>query len=252
MLSNPRGVLAAVYQHGRQERDYMTMLKHTLTSILAFGFALAASGQRSAPPPAERGDDGPTLPATMRFIQEKLIEEGKVGWLETFPQKPGTALRAVLAPADSMADPGTCTLYVTSTIDTVVELPKGTVFKPGFTAEDFHSRIVETDTILLKLIEKVAVKSLQDIRNEQYAQAGRPDLAVTITPALFSVRMSAATAVFLNHSFTTKGNQAPVEKEVAEKTNSYVFHDEETANHFAKAVNHAVELCGGGAKKDIF
>jgi hypothetical protein len=34
------------------------------------------------------------------------------------------------------------------------------------------------------------------------------------------------------------------------KTNGLTIRDEETANRVAKAMIHAVELCGGGAKKD--
>jgi hypothetical protein len=35
--------------------------------------------------------------------------------------------------------------------------------------------------------------------------------------------------------------------------NGHTFRDEDTANHVAKAMIHAMELCGGGVtKKDLF
>jgi hypothetical protein len=44
-----------------------------------------------------------------------------------------------------------------------------------------------------------------------------------------------------------------VEKDVTFKKNSLTFRDEETANKVAKAMTHAMELCGGGVtKKELF
>ena len=70
-------------------------MKLRLTLILAFGFALTAWGQQSTPPPTKAADSGPTLAATMQFIQEKLTEQGQVGWAETFSNKPGWTMRQI-------------------------------------------------------------------------------------------------------------------------------------------------------------
>ena len=47
-------------------------MKYWLTSALVFGFAIAAWGQQSAPPPTAPADSGPTLAATMQYIQGKV------------------------------------------------------------------------------------------------------------------------------------------------------------------------------------
>jgi hypothetical protein len=226
-------------------------MKLRLTPILASGFALTAWGQQSAPPPATPAASGPTLPQTMQFIQEKLSEQGQVGWAETVSN--GMTGREFFNVADVMADPATCTLYVTETIDFTVELAKGHTLKPGFSPEDLHTHTVETDTISFKQIEKITVEKEQDIANQVYAEAAHPEITVTVTPPVFYVKLWASTVVFSEHTSITKGKQAPVEKDVTKKTGGITIRDEETANKIAKAMTHAMELCGGGVtKKELF
>jgi hypothetical protein len=222
---------------------------------LAFGFAIAASGQQSAPPPAKPADSGPTLAATMQFIQDKLSEKGKIGWAETWSNQPGFIMRNFTQLTDVMADPAACTLYTTENVDVTIELPKGRVLKPGgsVTADDLHTLTVETDTISFKQVERITVERLQDLKNQSLAEQAHPDIAVTITPPVFYVKLWASTAIFSVHTSTTKGSQAPVEKDTTSKTNGFTFRDEESANHAAKAMIHAMELCGGGVtKKELF
>jgi hypothetical protein len=224
-----------------------------LTLILAFGFALTAWGQQSTPPPTKATDSGPTLAATMQFIQEKLSQQGPVGWAETISNQPGLTIRAILTVSDVMADPAACTLYTSYTVDTTTELPKGRTLKPGLTADDLHTLAVETDTTSFKQVEKITVENTQDMTNQAYTEAGYPDVKVTVTPPVFYVKLWASNAVFPGHTSSTKGKQAPVEKDVTSKTNGITFRDEETANKVAKAMTHAMELCGGGVtKKDLF
>jgi hypothetical protein len=67
------------------------------------------------------------------------------------------------------------------------------------------------------------------------------------------VKLWASNAVFSIHTSTTKGSQAPVEKDRTSKEDGFDFRDEESSNHAAKAMIHAMELCGGGVtKKDLF
>ena len=230
-------------------------MKYRLTSILAFGFAIAAWGQQSAPPSAKPTDSGPTLAATMQFIQEKLSEQGKVGWAQTWSNQPGLTHREFVYLDDVMGDPAACTLYITETVDITIDLPSGQVLKPGgpMTADDLSTHIVETEPISFKQVEKITVEKYQDIENQAYAEAAHPEITVTVTPPVFYVKLWASSAVFSFHSSTTKGKQAPVEKDTTSKTNGLTFRDEETANKVAKAMIHAMELCGGGVtKKELF
>ena len=228
-------------------------MKFWFAPILEFGCAITAWGQQSTPPPAKPVDSGPTLAATMQFIQEKLSEQGKVGWAETGSNHPGMIMRKFVTVADVMADPEACTLYTTETVDETFDLPKGQTLKPGFTADDLHSHTVETEPISFKQVEKISVEKMQDINNQSLAEAAHPEITVTVTPPVFYVKLWASSAVFSAHMSTTKGKQAPVEKDATSKTNGLTFRDEETANKVAKAMTHAMELCGGGVtKKELF
>jgi hypothetical protein len=228
-------------------------IKYRLTPMLAFGITITAWGQQGATP-AKPADNGPTLAETMIFIQEKLTEQGQVGWAEIRSNQPGFTFRNIFVLTDVMADPAACTFYGTSTLDSTTDLPKGRVVKPGgaFTADDLHTHTVTTSSTPLKQIEKITVEKLQDVRNEAFAEAAHPDITVTVTPPVFFVKMSASNAVLSAHTSTTQGNRTPVEKDVTIKTGGIPVRDEETANKVAKAMNHAMELCGGGPKKEIF
>ncbi len=229
-------------------------VKHRGTCILAFGFALAALGQQNSQPPAPLVDSGPTLAATMQFIQEKLSEKGKVGWAETFSNQPSVIYRLVVNVGDVMADPAACTLYTTESIVFIIDLPPGKTVKPGgpLTADDLHTQTVETDTVSFKQVEKIAVERAQDLENQRFAEAAHPEITATVTPPVFFVKLSASNAVFSVKTTVSRGSQAAVDKETTTKTNGIVFSDEDTANRVAKAMTHAMELCGGGAKKEIF
>jgi hypothetical protein len=229
-------------------------MKYRITSIMAFGFAIAAWGQQGTPPTAQPADSGPTLAATMQFIQEKLSEQGKVGWVEIVSSQPGWTYRHLLNVSDVMADSAACTLYATETNDFTIELPKGQTLKPGgsATVDDLHKLMVDTDTIPFKKTEKITVEKLQDVENKAFAEAAHPEYIVTLTPPVFYVKLWASNNVFSGHVSTTTGKHASVEQDVTVKTIGLTIRDEETANKIAKAMTHAMELCGGGPKKEIF
>jgi hypothetical protein len=191
----------------------------------------------------------------MQFIQEKLSQQGQVGWAETISNQPGWTIRQLVSLADVMADPAACTLYTSEAVDRTTELPKGRVLKPGgpLTVDDLHTRIVETDTISFKQVEKVTVEKEQDVENQALAEAAHPDVTLTVTPLTFYVKLSGSSAVMSSHLSSTKGKHEAVERDVTEKMSGFAFRDEDAANHVAKAMTHAVELCGGGVtRKELF
>jgi hypothetical protein len=229
-------------------------MKYLLTFILAFGFAITVWGQQSTAPPSNPADSGPTLAATMQYIQEKLSEQGQVGWAETGSNHPGMIMRSFFIISDIMADPAACSLQIIETADVIAELPKGKALKPGFTADDLHTHTVETDAISFKQVEKITVEKREDEQNLANAQAGFPEVKMTVTPPVFLLVLWASNAsVVTTHTSTATGKQAPTEKDATNKTDGIVIRDEETANKIAKAMTHAMELCGGGgAKKELF
>jgi hypothetical protein len=112
---------------------------------------------------------------------------------------------------------------------------------------------VITDTISFKQVEKVTVEKVPDLANQGNVEAGHPEIIVTVTPPVFVVQMWASSAVFSSHTSSRTGKQAPVEKDATNKTDGFDFRDEESANHVARAMIHAMELCGGGVtKKELF
>jgi len=228
-------------------------MKHLLISILVLGVAAGACGQQAAPTPAKAADSGPTLAATMQFIQEKLSQQGQVGWAETYSNQPNVPRRIFVQLTDVMADPAACTLYTTETNETFVDLPKGSTFKSNgkpVNDDDLHTHIVETDTVSFKQVEKVTVEF---IVNRALGVPAHPEISARLTPPIFYVRLWPSDAVFAIHASTTTGKQAPVEKDVTSKIMGYYYRDQETANKVAKAMTHAMELCGGGVtKKDLF
>lgn len=228
-------------------------ISYWLTPILTFGFAVGAFGQQAQTAPAKPADSGPTLAQTMQFIQEKLSEQGQFGWAETFSNQPGFTFRFIFSVADVMADPAGCTLYSTGTVDMTFDLPKGKTLKPGLTIDDIRKHTVETDTTNFKQAEKITVEKMQDVQNQANAEAAHPDVTVTVMPPVFAVKLWASSAVFSTHTSTTNGKQAPVETDATSKTGGFAVRDEETANKLAKAMTHAMELCGGGVtKKELF
>ncbi len=196
--------------------------------------------------------DGLTLAATMQLIKEKLSQQGQFSWTETQSNLPGVTYRISDTIADVKTDLATCTLITTETVDSMVDISIGSTLNVGgklVTADEMRSHIVETDTTPLKQVEKIIVEKVQDSRNKVYATAGHPEISVMVTPPVFYVMLSASSAVISGHTATTKGNQAKVEKDKTFKTNGLAFRDEETANRVAKAMTHAMELCGGGVSK---
>ena len=197
-------------------------MKYRLTSILAFGFAIAALGQQSTPPPAAPTESGPTLAATMQFIQEKLSEQGQVGWAETMSNQPGwTHAQNLFNVSDVMADPAACALYTTETVESTIDLPKGKVLKPGgqLPLTTCTPTWWKRTQLLSNKSRRSPLRSTQDIVNQAYVEAAHPEITVTVTPPVFYVKLWASNAVFSVHTSTTKGSRAPVEKDVTSKTN---------------------------------
>ncbi|MGB7985883.1 MAG: hypothetical protein WCF54_12030 [Terracidiphilus sp.] len=203
---------------------------------------------------AKNADSGPSLAETLHFIQEKLSATGQVSWAFTRSDRPGYTILNVLQSHEVMADPGACALYSTGIIDTNINLPAGRMLKQGgsVTPDDLHIHSVEIDSIPFKQIENITVEKLQDFDNQTMAEAAHPEVTFTVTPSVFVVRVYASSTVFPVHTSTTTGKKATVEKDKTDKANCIVVRDEETANKIAKAMTHAMELCGGGAKKDLF
>lgn len=216
-----------------------------------------AWGQQNAPAPPKPVDSGPTLAATMQFIQEKLSEQGQVSWAESSSNIPDVVTRNFFSIMDVMADPAACTLYMSATFDQSTDIPKGKVLTIGgkkLTAEDLKKHNIDTETLSFKQVEKIVYFIMQDYRNATFKQAAHPEITATVKPPVYCLSLSSSNAVVVtSHSSTTVGNQAPVVNDGSGKSVLITIRDEETTKKLVKAMTHAVELCGGGiTKKDLF
>ena len=229
----------------------------TIVSVLVLTAFSAAYAQQSVPPPPQPAKDapvaapaasGPTLVETMKFIQEKLKEQGLVEFTETVSvqNQPGVTIRISVRSKDDdvVADPAACTLHAAGTYDsnTVASAGGKTV-----STENQHSYL--SGTLAFKDVEKITVEHVLDFFNRHTAESGHPEFTATAGTPVFFVELSAAKTLFTRHETNTTGNKAPVVTDEPLKEASLVFRDEETANRVAKAILHAVELCGGGNKE---
>ena len=217
--------------------------------------ASAVAQQSVAPPPKPANDapvaapaaSGPTLAETMKLIQEKLKEQGQVEFVETVSvqNQPSITIRFSVRRRedDVVADPAACTLHAAGTFDqSLVTSAEGKTVS----TENQHSDI--SGTLAFKDVEKITVEHILDFSNRHFTESGHPELTASAATPVFFVELSAAKTLFIRHESNTIGKQAPVVTDKPLKEAGLVFRDEETANRVAKAILHAVELCGGGQK----
>jgi hypothetical protein len=232
----------------------------TIVFLLAFTAFSAVFAQQAVPPPprpanaapvAALAASGPTLAETMKFIQEKLKEQGMIEFVETVSvqNQPGVTVRISVRSKDDdvVADPAACTLHAAGTYDQSMVTSAG---GKTVATEDQHSYL--SGTLAFKDVEKITVEHILDFSNRHFAESGHPELTATSATPVFFVELSAAKPLFTRHESNTIGKQAPVVTDKSLKEAGLVFRDEDTANRVAKAMVHAVELCGGGENKEPF
>jgi hypothetical protein len=233
-------------------------MKNVLRIVFVVSFAAllnaSALAQRAVPPPPKPADSGPSLAVTMQFIQDRMNNQGMVGYVYTSSDLPGDIFRKYFTISGVAADPSACTLQTTDTIVTTLELAPGHTFREGgkpVTGDDLSRRHVATGTIHLRDVDSIRVESMQDAENRRNAEDAHPEITITIVPAVYYLTLIASKPAFTFHSSTTIGKRPAKEWDSSGKSDQLIFRDEETADRMAKALTHAVELCGGG-DKDLF
>ncbi len=185
-----------------------------LTPTLAactLGFSLAASAQTAVPPPPKPADNGPSLAATMQFIQERVSQQGKVNY-------------AVYVHDNSTGNE--LTVQIADEITNIVPHPETCIVNYHFKAWNNGTISVEGDPwIPLHDAEDVVILPVEQVWKEADSKAGYTTGSYRSDPPVFALR---------------------VRRKVG--YNEFNFTDEEMANRVAKAMVHAFELCGGGNK----
>ncbi len=192
------------------------MKRTCIISVLSMLLTATTAGlaQTSVTLPPKPANSGPTLAATMQFIQDKTNEQGKINFaLYTHDNSNGDdwpIYQISIEATNAVADPASCRL---------------TWHK--VTTNGGKVGIDRDLTLDLKNVETFEVRtSMHEAKMEDTAN-GHPALDKRQDPPYFAV------------TARSKGNvETPL-----------FFRDEETANRVAKAMVHAVELCGGGNKE---
>jgi hypothetical protein len=193
-------------------------LRSSLAKSLALAGCLvagAAGGQQQrkpVPPPPKPADGGPSLSETMNFIQTKLNEVGKLSFADYVHNNATNNDWIVQNSSEAtnvVADPTSCRITYHMKV-----LVNG------------HIEFDEDAGIALKDVQDLTVKAVEEDIKTIDAGSGYTTRSYRADPPIFVLTTRRA------------GNGS----------NSFDFANEAMANRVAKAMVHAVELCGGGNK----
>ena len=183
--------------------------------ILSLCVVAIPQSQPVAPPP-KPADSGPTLEVTMRFVEDKLNEVGPVSYSATWQNHADntSGSNQFTAAATAVeADAGGCKIaYHWRSV------------RDGQTTRDSDY------WFMLNAVREVVVRSGDDHLKKVNEDAGQKQVEAHVAPPHWVVVLR-------------RGGRSE---------NSFVFTDELMANRVARALTHAVDLCGGGKKEDPF
>ena len=167
------------------------------------------------PPAAAPADSGPTLAETMQFIQAKLNEFGKVSFVAFF---------------QNTDDGSTWTITFTSEYSNIVADQNQCRISYHWKATDHdHGKTVkdENDVFSLRDVQDIVVRPTEQANTERNARNGHPIIETSTSPPVVELQARSP------HG----------------EDNFFTFTDADLADRVAKAMLHAVELCGGGNKE---
>jgi hypothetical protein len=174
--------------------------------------AMASMGltiAQEVPPLSPLRGDAASLKDTMKFIQDKL--PGRVNYIvyghDNVAGSDSTPVRRSFAIDNVAADASRCYISFHSRFD------------------NGKNSVVDRDgDLVLKQVREIALMQMDQVVQQADAKAGHPELSVKIDPPIFLVvvRSDPDHRLMLN------------------------FYDETLSDRVSKALQHAVELCGGG------
>jgi hypothetical protein len=202
----------------RNREDSMRIVTVLLTIVLAAATVLA---QQSVPPPPQPAPDkpavsGPSLEVTLKFIQDKLGEMGTVnfaGYVHDASNNTDGVQKFSATISNVVANPGACSLSY-----------HRVVFNNGRKEHD--------ENVVVNLHEVLRIAVLPDEQDWQMYLVHNGDTTKTVKD------VPDISALVIN----LPGGRDPTIR----------FYEQEMADRVAKAMVHAVELCGGGPKPEPF
>jgi len=265
----------------------MRIVAVLLTVALAAATALA---QQSVPPPPQPPADkppaavqpaanGPSLDVTLKFIQDKVNQQGKIVYVESennsitgerVSENSGARSAKAAGPAfgrspakkgsAGAAGGGTSPEHIAETevvsydpvgaLSLQEEGTKTEVVKSGLIMMPVTENWTKTWQVNFKNVEKLEVLSSADYRHRV-----NPSMTYQDDPPYFEliIHLAAGRSV-TRHMQTVPINKHGKTTESDEKIQEFALHfrDEDAANRVAKAMIHAIELCGGGSLPEPF
>ncbi len=191
-------------------------------------FFLSMASAQDVPPPPKPADNGPSLEVTMKYIQDKLNAQGTVEWRTEWRGVPDKYWERV---SNAAADAAGCTLSFHSSVPSGPIQTYETQFKLSF-----------------REVTKVMVEPLAEYERRTITNADGTNYDETIIPPVFNLSMLLKKGVQAKRIVAPSGPGRTIERDFRTSEVSVVFREEEAAKRIAKAIVHAVELCGGGDK----
>ena len=192
-------------------------MKNVVLSVFAVCLAslcnAPAHAQTAVPSPPRPADSGPSLAVTMKFIQDKLSSLNQVNYVGYNHDNAGETedwvTRFSTVDTNVVADPSTCKI-------------------------SYHEKRTRDDTVTsdadfrfnLSEMRDVIVMPREQVLKKVNTRAGHPSWDARIDPPVFMM----------------------VARKDENTEWSFYFFDQDLADRVAKAMVHAIELCGGGNK----
>ena len=212
-----------------------------LTLALAAATALA---QQSVPPPPQPAADkpsGPPLEVTLKFIQDKVNQQGSIVYVESWNNAvSGTSSSAKESSVESRV----------VAVDPAGGLSLQQTYKSLDSTQSGTRSATATWQMQFKDVEKLDVLNSIDFKHRK-----SPQIVFQIDPPYFEVLIHlVAGKTVPHHTVRVESSNKGKTSESDDNIGEFVLHfrDEETADRVAKALVHAVELCGGGSKPEPF
>ena len=212
-----------------------------LTLALAATITLA---QQSVPPPPQPAADkpaGPSLEVTLKFIQDKVNQQGSIVYVESW----NNAVSGSSSPAKESSVESRVVA-----VDPVGGLSLQQTYKSLDSTQSGTRSATATWQMQFKDVEKLDVLNSIDFKHRK-----SPQIVFQIDPPYFEVLIHlVAGKTVPYHTARVESSNKGKASESDDNIGEFVLHfrDEETADRVAKALVHAVELCGGGSKPEPF
>jgi hypothetical protein len=217
------------------------MIAVILAVILAGATALA---QQAVPPPPQPAPDkpvGPSLDVTMKFIQDKVNQQGSIKYVESWSN--------TVSGSSSPSKESSVESHVVA-IDPAGGLSLQQTFKSLTSTSGGTRTATGTWQMLFKDVEKLEVLNSMDFKHRK-----SPTMVFQDDPPYYEIFFHlVAGKTVLHHTVRVESANNGKTPESDNNIGEFVLHfrDEETANRVAKAIIHAIELCGGGNKPEPF